>query len=187
MKKLGQMEGMRAQLAFEMLYGAKPSLRGKTITGNLVLVGYGHDKVDIGVNYINLFKKNLLSDSEIVHLEKVSQPGLYIKVSEENNDIDVPVGTMIFIDHGFDYLASSDWKHDNIINLIMNEYGRKVFEWYGQISKGPMGKVEKMHPYMAISVEKNPKDKEFFICEAAEFLIKECMNTQQEPATTPSE
>jgi len=179
MKKLEQTIGMKAQLAFEMLYGAKPSLKGRTITGKLVLVGYGHDKIDERFDYINLSK-----DRDIInHLANVDQQGLYIKICEGVNDTEIPIGEMVFIKKVFDYLGNSDWSQLNVINLIMNQLGNKPFEWYGQISD--KDKEKTILPYMAISVEPDFKNREFFICEAAEFLIEEYMGTKKkEPAMT---
>jgi len=162
MIKLDQITGIRAQTAFEMLYGAKPSLKGMTITGTLVFVGYGNDRIDDGIDYINLSKNRPIG---------VNTPGFYINISEGKNDIEMPTGEMIFMKHGFDYLGSSDWSQLNIINLIMGKYGKRTFEWYGQIN----GKEKTTLPYMAISVEPDFTKREFFICEAAAFLIEEYM------------
>ena len=179
MKKLEQTEGIRTQLAFEMFYGAKPSLKATTITGTLVLVGYGHDNVDKGCDYINLSnlskEKNNLTEDTINYLEKLGQQGLYIKIDEDKNDIALPVGAMVFVKNGFDYLANSSWSSLNKINLIMNQYGKKTFKWYGQVSH----KEKTILPYMVISVEHDIKNKEFFLCEPVEFLIEKYMGKKK--------
>lgn len=180
MKKLEQNEGMRAQLAFEMFYGAKPALRGRTITGQLVFAGYGHDKIDAGVDYIDLSKirtlmngaefdrlRTFLSEDEINYLSPVNQAGVYIKIAKGENDIEFDPGTLVFMDHGIDYLSDSDWDYLNRINLVMKAYGKKEFKWYGQVSH----KEKKMLPYMAVYVEADLRRMEFYICSVAESLI----------------
>lgn len=189
MKKLEQIEGIKAQLAFEMLYGAKPALRGRTITGKLIFTGYGNDKIDAGIDYVDLSKKEgvfidgdeydrlrtFLSEDEISYLlQGYHEPGLYIKITEGENDVEFAPGTLVFVDHGIDYLADSDWGYLDRINPVMKHYGRRTFKWYGQVSQ----EKKKLLPYMAVSVESDLDRMEFYICSPAESLIKEYMESE---------
>jgi hypothetical protein len=190
MKTLKPMQGIKTQTAFEMFYGAKPSLRGQTITGKRVMVGYGNDKIDRKFDYIDLSKKRRmyflsgdlseneieLKKKEIERAEKLWHEGFYIEISEGTNDINIPIGEMIFIKQGLDYLANSDWNRSDVINLIMNQLGGKVFEWYGQISD--TGKEIDILPYMAISVEPKFEDKQFFMNQYSQFLIEKYVDTK---------
>lgn len=176
MKELDKMEGMYKQLAFQMKLGAKPSFRGQTITGKLILVGYGHDKISPKFDYVNLSQKNLFDERELARFEKLNQNGLiqdgfYIEINEGKNDIELPIGSMVFVKQGFDYLASPDWKRDGVTNMIMNQLGKKKFEWFGQLSEER--EVKTILPYMAIYFEPNLEDGKFFINEYSEHLIKD--------------
>ena len=162
MKKLKQIEGIHAQTAFEILYGAKPALQAKTITGTLVFAGYGNDNID-GNDYVNLSKPNKFFDKN-----SHNEVGFYIRICEGKSDFNFPIGTMVFVKNGFDYLSNNDWSQSGRLSLILSQYGGgRLFEWYGQINN-----EKTILPYMAFSVEDDLNNREFYICEVAERLIK---------------